>query len=96
MGDQGKIRTVWGGRGLAGSEPLEGQGRHASLKANHRGDSDVHITVSPTTQPPKPINWGRGSGKEMGLRTVKETETTALRNRLNLGGEGGEDRVLGR
>ena len=33
MGDRGKIRTVWGGRGLAGSEPLEeGQGRHASLK----------------------------------------------------------------
>lgn len=56
----------------------------------------MYITVSPTTQPPKPINWGRGSGKEMGLRTVKETETTALRNRLNLGGEGGEDRVLGR
>ena len=56
----------------------------------------MYIIVSPTTQPPKPINWSRGSGKEMGLRTVKETETTALRNRLNLGSEGGEDRVLGR
>lgn len=33
VGDQGKRRTVWGGRGLAGSEALEeGQGRPASLK----------------------------------------------------------------